>query len=350
MTGEVRGPTGARLEFERRDLGVGCFLLAAAALFLAVAGVAFRDRLFQRSYRLNTSFVRIEGLQAGAEVQLRGYKIGEVTRIGLATKPDFRFDVEFDVAEGIRLPAGSRARLSFRGLGSKFLEILTPGDAGIPAAAADRPQVFLAAGDRLPGDLGTDLDAILGDAQLALRRFVVTIERFDALLDERVGPAVDEARRLLRVDLPGVSDETRATLREAGRLLDESRAALADSRPRTARVLELAEEDLAAGRDLIRRADEVMGRLDESIATTTARLSASLARAESILAKVDGAVREEDLRASLASLREAAAQAEALLEELHRRPWRLLRRVDGEKEALERELEQQPAPPPPPQR
>src|SRR5262249_3177812 len=189
---EVSRGAGGRLEFQRQNLWVGLFVVEAIAAFGLVSAFAVQERLFRREYRLTSAFARISGLKPGAEVFLRGYLVGRVTRIDLVTVPDVRFDVEFTVKEPVKLPAGTRVRLSTQGFGSKVLDLVTPGDATDPDAAPpsppDRPVAFLADGASVPGTGGGDLDALMTDVLGLTRRLSSTLQHLDAVVTADLGP------------------------------------------------------------------------------------------------------------------------------------------------------------------
>lgn len=339
---EGPAPSGGRLEFQRQNLWVGLFVLAAAAVFIAVAAVAIQERMFRREYLLRTSFPRIEGLKPGAEVFLRGYPVGRVAAIRLATDPDVHFDVEFTVEEAVKLPAGTRARLSTRGFATKVLDLVTPGDptdpAAPPAPAAGHAPVNLVDGSTVPGTGGADLDALFSDVLVLTRRASQTLDRVDALLAETIGPEVRDTLRSLDREVGTAAEDLRATLRRSRDVLGEAGSALAENRPKAGRLLDLATEDLESAGSLMRRMDAALAAFEERILPLADELGSGLAKADAILTRADASLSEEDLRETLANLRAVSEKANLLVDELRRRPWRLLRRVRGEKKALLEEM------------
>ncbi len=337
--------TRSRLEFQRENLWVGLFVLGALLVFAVVALVAVQERVFRREYSLNSSFERIEGLRPGSEVRLRGYPVGRVTRITLQSSPQIRFDVEFTVDDAVRLPAGTRVRLSTSGFASQVLDLITPGDSSDPdapqASPPYRPPVLLQPGATLPSTSGASLDSLFGDAVGLMRSLTVTIRNADGLLNEKIGPRLEETLAAISGDVERLVPLLEETVRQARAVLEQTDAALTENRPRATRLLDLATEELRTAGELVRRMDEVLTEIEDRLGPITENFDAALAQSRSLLARADGALDEEELREIIGNLKTLTDQANDLIAELRKRPWRLLRRVPGEKKELMKELEAQ---------
>ena len=335
-------PASGRLEFQGQNLLVGLFVVVAVGLFIAGSLTAMREGLFLREYRLRTSFDRIEGLRAGAEVLLRGYHIGEVTSIKLTTAPEVLFHVEFSVQNAIQLPRGSRVRLMTRGFGNKVLDIVTAGDTTVqnpPIPPAD-PADTLQEGDSLPSERGNDLDALLGDLTRLTRKLTGTIERVDRLVDEGIAPVLRSTKILLDQDVSRTVSELQGASASARRLTERLQEMVEEHRPLVARILDLTEEELETARDLTQDAQQFLVDMDLRLDPFFAELTATLEHTKSLLAEVDAATDEEQLREIMQDLRAMADEGAALVEEVRQRPWRLLRRTRKEKKELMREIEE----------
>ena len=345
MTETSPVPAG-RMEFQRQNLWVGLFVLAALAAFMAVAVFALKERIFRREYTLHTSFQRIEGLKPGADVFLRGYAVGRVTKIGLHTTPEVRFDVDFTVEEAIRLPAGTRARLSTRGFVNKVLEIVTPGDSADPgsppAPPTDRKPLFLTEGAAVPGAAGADVDALFNDVLALTRRLSTTIDRFDRVVVEGIAPDVKNLVASANQNMAAAAADLRSTMKELRDVLGEAEGALEENRPKVSRALDRAEEDLKAAGDLAGRLDRSLTELEGRIYPLANDLAAALDKADALLTRMDASIKEEDLKVIMANLKTLSEKGLELVEEVRKHPWRLLRRVPGEKEAVQEDLEAQP--------
>jgi hypothetical protein len=142
-------------------------------------------------------------------------------------------------------------------------------------------------------------------------------------------------------DLAAAVGDLQATSAAARRLVVEAEAMVAEARPRTTRVLEAAEEDLRTAGDLLRESDEFLDWLTDRFEPLMAQMSRAAAAAEEVLGRADRAASEEELAAIIDNMLSLTEDGAALMEELRKRPWRLVRRVKGEKKALIEEMEEQ---------
>jgi len=340
---ENRSDTGGRLEFQRQNLWVGLFVIVATIAFVLVAAFAVRERVFRREYRLTTSFAGIGGLKPGAEVFLRGYLVGRVTRITLSTESDVRFDVEFTVKEEVRLAAGTRVRLSTRGFGAKVLDLVTPGDRTDPEAPplppSDRPTLYLSEGASVPGTSGSDLDALMSDALTLTRRITATMQHFDAMLSRDIGPQINSTLAKVDQKMESLTSELSATMRDARTLMAQADGTIAESRPRVRELLDSAGKSVDSVDRLTQRTDEVVATVQSRLVPLLDDFASSLRRVDELTGRLQTSISEEDLKATIANLKSMSERGDRLVTELQKRPWRLMRRVKGEKEDLMKELE-----------
>lgn len=101
---------------------VGIVVLIAIISFGGI--VLWKGDIFLkvRGYELIGSFQNVGGLQEGADVRYRGFKVGKVLRVIPGTK-DTR--VFLNIASHIEVPEGSTLRIAFDGLiGQKYVEIM----------------------------------------------------------------------------------------------------------------------------------------------------------------------------------------------------------------------------------
>ncbi len=298
---------GGRLEFQRQNLRVGIFVIVATIAFVLVAAFAVQERVFRREYLLTTSFQGIGGLKEGAEVFLRGFSVGRVTKIDLSTHPDVRFDVAFTVKETLKLPAGTRVRLSTRGFGSKVLDIVTPGDASDPDAPPmpppGKPLTFLAEGACVPGTSGSDLDALMSDALVLTHRISATAQHLDALMAQDLGPKVGLTMSSVNEKIDVLSAELRWTLGDARALMGQARDAIAESRPRVTRLLDGAGKEIESAEALTRKSEDVMATFQERLSPLLDQFSESLRHMDEVTRKIGGSINEEDLKTTLTHLK-----------------------------------------------
>ena len=111
-----------------KDLVVGLFVLAGIAFCaLVIFLLGDEKRLFETQMVLETSFVDVQGLKAGAPVRMGGIDIGTVEQVGFGEKAeDSNIYVRMSIvrSEARRIKTDSKARVQTRGLlGDKMIEI-----------------------------------------------------------------------------------------------------------------------------------------------------------------------------------------------------------------------------------
>ena len=336
------GGDASRMEFQRQDLRVGAFVLVALAVFSALTAMAIHKRFFRQEYTLHTSLPRIDGLRPGGDVLLRGHTVGLVRKITLTSTPEILFEVDFSVAEQISLPIGTRARLSGNFSGT-VLELVTPGDPmdpdSPPPLPPDKLGIFLEADSSVPGLIGPSLQALFTEAYAMTRQLSLTLANADSLITERLGPKVEKTLDAVTGDLGVMMAELQATLVEARGLMASSGEILDDSRPRIAALLDSARDDLEAVHGLALRLDSLMASVQDGTAPLLDNAASSVAEAGALIGRLDTAIDPEKIRAIIENLESASHEADLLMTELQRRPWRLLRRVKGEKQELLDEID-----------
>ncbi len=107
---------------------IGVVVLAA----LVAAVLQYKKLPFFAAGRSHTAyFADASGLMTGADVQVAGFRVGEVTGIGLDGP---RVRIEFDVDKSIRLGDRTEAAVKTKSLlGSKFLQVIPRGDGVLDA-------------------------------------------------------------------------------------------------------------------------------------------------------------------------------------------------------------------------
>ena len=110
-----------------KEFRLGAFILATLACF-AVATFLIGDRaaMFQSSYRVNTEFDNVVGLEEGAAVRVGGIRKGTVKYLTLPHKPGEKINVamELETATHDVLKKDSVAAIESEGLlGDKYVEI-----------------------------------------------------------------------------------------------------------------------------------------------------------------------------------------------------------------------------------
>jgi len=303
---------------------LGLFILAAAAILVAIVLALGAGNLFKRTVTIETYFDEsVQGLEVGSAVKYRGVQIGRVTRIGF-TGTRYQQDapmkarrqyvlVEAEMQSGLigaregdgaqlteMVAAGLRARLAPVGItGTAYLEIdfvdpkanppltiaWTPANIYIPSAPSTYNQIvsgaqkFLATLDN--ADIEGTLHSIavlartandkLGELPVGAIGFEATaamkeLRGLIARLDRTVGaPEVAQAVK----DLAATSARLREVLARPGWAAAPDQAAEA-----FAKVRELA--DNAHLRDALVRLDRILARLDTLTAGADSDFSTAL--------------------------------------------------------------------------
>ena len=116
---------------------VGLFMLAGLlCLFWLVMDLGGVISPGNDSYTLSARFVSASGLKPGADVELAGVVVGQVTDISFVTD-DYEAEVKLAIAKEIKLQDDAIASIRSTGIiGGKFLKI-TPGASDILLAPGD---------------------------------------------------------------------------------------------------------------------------------------------------------------------------------------------------------------------
>lgn len=110
-----------------RSFRVGLFVVATLAILLAgVFLIGAKQFRFRSTYRIQTHFQDVVGLQEGADVRVGGIHVGTVKSIILPTKPTGQVTVVMDMERQTRgvVNRGSTAAIQSEGLlGDKYVEV-----------------------------------------------------------------------------------------------------------------------------------------------------------------------------------------------------------------------------------
>jgi phospholipid/cholesterol/gamma-HCH transport system substrate-binding protein len=295
---------------EARKLRVGVFVLATLLIAITTAIWLGASHFLTDEETAVTYFSEsVQGLDPGAAVKLRGVPVGRVDRIGMAPDGDLIevvMSLRSDFAARVLKDPNLRAQLQLSGItGLRYVEI----DHHTGDALQRSPQLTFQPAYPLVPSTPSQFKAI----QEALQ---------------------DIYGRVMSVDLPGISADTRATLQAAERLLSDERlqqvltnmteVTAAASRA-TANVAEMTENVRLEPvvRDLRRATEEAQRLLVELRTGETGN------ELRSALREVDGLARSGealvlDLNAVIERINRAAENLAQLTDALRQQPSRLL--------------------------
>ena len=101
---------------------MGLLVLVVAGLFLYFA-YSVADLQAVKGYNLTARFLKVGGLNVGADVMINGIKIGTVVGLHLDTE-NYDAEIKMSIASDVKLPKDSAAMISSNGLmGNKFIKI-----------------------------------------------------------------------------------------------------------------------------------------------------------------------------------------------------------------------------------
>lgn len=105
---------------------VGAVVILIAGVFLFYMYSSTGHSAGSGQYSITAEFDRIDGLPMGADVRLSGIKVGTVT--GQKLDPGtYRAIVTFSIADGIKLPKDTNAKIASKGLLGGSYVTLDPG-------------------------------------------------------------------------------------------------------------------------------------------------------------------------------------------------------------------------------
>jgi phospholipid/cholesterol/gamma-HCH transport system substrate-binding protein len=179
-----------------RAVGAGAFVLAGALLFgIALFMIGERRMLFTQRYTVYTEFARLGQLQMGAVVRVSGVDAGEVVDIRIPDSPSQKFRVRMDIRRDLRqlVRTDSVATLQTEGLvGAIFVNIGTGTEAapiveeGGTVAGREPFQIadLLQQASESVKLITETVDALRGDAELAVRQIALTAEDAHGLVED----------------------------------------------------------------------------------------------------------------------------------------------------------------------
>ena len=179
-----------------RAVGAGAFVLVGVLLFAAALFmIGERRMLFAQRYTVYTELTRLGQLQAGAVVRVAGMDAGEVADIRIPDSPSEKFRVRMDIRKDLRqlVRADSVATLQTEGLvGAIFVNIGTGTEAapviedGGTVTGREPFQIsdLLQQASESVELITKTVDALRGDAEIAVRQIALTAEDAHELVED----------------------------------------------------------------------------------------------------------------------------------------------------------------------
>ena len=299
---------------------VGLFVLAAAALLigtvLSVAGTFSRGNIPHRAY-----FKFAGGLEPGAAVRFGGMKAGSVQAVRVDPDDSTRIEVDFNVARDIPLKTDSIAKIaSLSALGDNYVE-LTAGTREAAAAApgsvvrSTESTNFSDLGDMV-GKLEPMVQEVLQNLNQRLNELQVTMARANDLLSDQnrsnISAALGNVNSMLAEDRPKVS------------------ATLSNVQTASARLMPLLDDlkkTMAQANDALGHIDAVLLENRQDLRSSVAELRQTLLTASSVMDQLERTLdyNADNIDQTLENVRVTTQHLKDLTETLKRRPYTLIR-------------------------
>ena len=304
----------------REQVWVGLFVLVAAALLigtvLSVAGTFSRGNIPHRAY-----FKFAGGLEPGAAVRFGGMKAGSVQAVRVDPEDSTRIEVDFNVARDIPLKADSVAKIaSLSPLGDNYVE-LTAGTREAAAAApgsvvrSTESTNFSDLGDMV-GKLEPMVQEVLQNLNQRLNELQVTMARANDLLSDQnrsnISAALGNVNSMLAEDRPKVS------------------ATLSNVQTASARLMPLLDDlkkTMAQANDALGHIDAVLLENRQDLRSSVAELRQTLLTASSVMDQLERTLdyNADNIDQTLENVRVTTQHLKDLTETLKRRPYTLIR-------------------------
>ena len=304
----------------REQAWVGLFVVVAAALLivtvLSVAGTFRRGNILHRAY-----FKFAGGLEPGAAVRFGGMKAGSVQAVRVDPEDSTRIEVDFNVARNIPLKVDSVAKITtLSALGDNYVE-LTPGTRQAAAAVPGSVVRSIEATSfsdisGMVGDLKPMLQQVLESLNQRLNELQVTVARANDLLSDRnrsnISAALGTANSMLAEDRPKVS------------------ATLSNVQTASARLMPLLDDlkkTMAQANDALGHIDAVVLENRQDLRSSVAELRQTLLTASSVLDQLERTLdyNADNIDQTLENVRVTTQHLKDLTETLKRRPYTLIR-------------------------
>jgi|GEM_PF-1457932 len=293
------------VEYQKRDLLIGAFLVVGLVFVLAAVFVKLQVRTGY--YTVKAEFSRIATLNESAKVRLRGYEIGYVQQIRffpMAIRPDVYFEVDLAIEDHYPLFEGTHATVRGGGIvGDRFVELDVPVESSIR----------LAPGSAIPGDLPDDIGETLETARDMMRKVGTMAKRFDnADVGGKFRKFVDHVKKI-REGVDRIADSGSSAFRQIN-------GAVADIRPGLVGSVSQLHESMDRLSAIMDSTDALMVDNKDEIEQTLSSLASSLQALEHLVVNVDSLTTggRQDILKTIENLQDASHS----LKDLSKHPWK----------------------------
>jgi len=305
------------MHFTRDDAKVGLLVLVAMLIF----GTLLFQRSLSALFKKETAFkVRLENagdLAVGTEVQLQGWRVGQVNRVDLEREGvHYRFKATLGLGPEILLWRGTKAVVVTKLLGGAFVDLQLP-----PVEAR---RELLPPGALLEGDTAASLASLIDEMQDFVRNLNGALQELRGTFKTKGAGALLEHPELKKAlkDLDATLVDARALIQDGQKAVKHTDAALGQN-------LESLGKSLGILQGVLEKRSGDMDAIVTNLAAVLQQLDGLSAETRTLL-KTDG----PEIELTLKTLRRNLESSEELLELLKAKPNRL---VWGTPSAAEKE-------------
>jgi ABC-type transporter Mla subunit MlaD len=291
------------MRFARDDAKVGLLVLAAALLF---GGLLFQRSLSAIFKKETTLQVRLESagdLMVGTEVQLQGWRVGQVNRVDLEREGvQYRFVATLGIRPDILLWKGTKGVVVAKLFGGAFMDLQLP-----PVEAR---QEVLQPGAILEGGTAASLATLIDEMQEFVRGLNEVLTDLRSQFKKKgIGAVLDHP------DLKKAIQDLDATLLDARALIKEGQGAVKRGDAALGRNLESLEKSLGILQEVLEKRSGEIDTIVVNLAEVLEQINGLSAETRTLL-KTDG----PEIEAALKALRRNLESSEELLELLKAKP------------------------------
>lgn len=304
----------------REQVWVGLFVLVAAALLigtvLSVAGTFSRGNIPHRTF-----FKFAGGLEPGAAVRFGGMKAGSVQAVRVDPDDSTRIEVDFSVARDIPLKSDSVAKIaSLSALGDNYVELTAGTRQAAPAAPGSvvksTESTSLSDIGDMVGGLQPMVQQVLQNLNQRLSELQVTMARANDLLS-------DQNRSNISASLGNVNSMLAESRPKVSVTLNNVQIASGQLRP----LLDDLKKTMAQANDALGHIDAVVLENRQDLRGSVAELRQTLLTASSVMDQLERTLdyNADSIDQTLENVRVTTQHLKDLTENLKRRPYTLIR-------------------------
>jgi len=232
----------------KNEVKIGLTVLLA--IIVAIVGFRFmRDvPIFRQTLEITAVFDRGDGINRGSLVNLKGVKVGSVSRVRLT--PENRVRVTMQLDEDLQIPENSEAHLTSLGIVEGKSIVIQLGDSEKDVGyGGEIDGVYIEGVTEVLGSKGEELAGDVSESLSELNQF---LRQLNATLDDETRTSVDqtlknadETMKILSETLDNNQRDIDNAIKSASRTMMQLDTLTTDNRPRVDSLLASLEENVS---------------------------------------------------------------------------------------------------------